>query len=496
MLSTTRRVAKVQLSAETVRVLLARLSTQQWIPAVLQSEREFAQLAGIKGRDTALRRRPTFASGVEGDVFFRDDGVYYLVSHGASDSRSSPAVVFGLASTAAHPGLEIGLIADGATGLDHKIRVFSEAVEQALATVTKESQSSRLSWASPSAHNGPLARLRSAEDGAATYVAAQLDEASCRGAQTLVQPVSREILRELSRAGFTRENDLRGRWQQRGREDQANKALARLKNAGLVVVEHLLECRNSNTPITSVPDPAALADDAIGGLVHAGCNRAFRDERLSEGYGLSELGRALNQRNHWMTVWMTEQLIEAGVPAESILWNVAEAGEEIDIVLEFFGELWVIELKDREFGPGDAYRFNYRHRVQYAASKGLIVTAEKVDPDAKKALSEFAKEAERASSYEALYGVDAPPRPSRPVIIEGLENVEGVLRKELSSAAMRFATRRLDDLSDATGYELPAAIEKRFRGQTARRFERDAGGGGEVSAARLPTPSAGAGTRN
>jgi hypothetical protein len=72
-----------------------------------------------------------------------------------------------------------------------------------------------------------------------------------------------------------------------------------------------------------------------------------------------------------MTIWVTHKLSELGVPSEAVLWNLSESGDEIDIVVEFLGQLWIFELKDREFGSGDAHPFNYR-RVRYHAQKQLL----------------------------------------------------------------------------------------------------------------------------
>jgi len=78
-----------------------------------------------------------------------------------------------------------------------------------------------------------------------------------------------------------------------------------------------------------------------------------------------------------MTVWVTSRLLDLGVPQEVILWNMEEAGEEVDIIVDFVGRTWIFELKDREFGAGDAYPFNYR-KVRYRADEAVVVTTDKV----------------------------------------------------------------------------------------------------------------------
>lgn len=78
-----------------------------------------------------------------------------------------------------------------------------------------------------------------------------------------------------------------------------------------------------------------------------------------------------------MTIWVTSLLNKLGVPLETILWNVSEAGDEVDILVDFLGQLWIFELKDsREFGSGCS-SLNYR-QVRYRATKAIIITTEKV----------------------------------------------------------------------------------------------------------------------
>ena len=56
-----------------------------------------------------------------------------------------------------------------------------------------------------------------------------------------------------------------------------------------------------------------------------------------------------------MTIWVTELLQKAGIKADWMLWNAASGDDEIDIIVNIFGSHVFFELKDREFGVGDAY---------------------------------------------------------------------------------------------------------------------------------------------
>jgi hypothetical protein len=149
-----------------------------------------------------------------------------------------------------------------------------------------------------------------------------------------------------------------------------------------------------------------------------------------------------------MTIWVTNLLVQLGVPLVSVLWNLSESGEEVDIVVEFLGQLCIFELKDREFGAGDAHPFNYR-RVRYRAEKAIVVTADKVSVDAKRILKELQQE----SQSENKMGI---------VLVEGLGKAHEILQKEVSAAALKDATRRLEALGELTGYDFSGVVEKRL----------------------------------
>lgn len=472
MLTTARLVSPVRLTSDDARRVVAGLARSGWSPAVYEAEREFKRLAGLKATTSILRHSNPFAGDVDGDVFFRDDDIYYFVAHSPGDVQSR-MVVFGGSDDPPPVGLEVGLIGHVRPEVAARLDEFARAVEVAVPQALKGGDGTNsMQWTRPIDRSGRLTKLGDATEGGAVFSPAVLSAQSRAGAELLATAPVRDVLRDISKAGFARGGDLRGRWKQRNRSEDAENALTKLKEANLIVVEHLLECRQTGAPIMQLPDASRLADPAVADLIHPPCGKRLADEVLTEGFGVSALGRELNQRSHWMTVWVTERLLQLGVAEDSILWNVTASGEEIDIVFEFFDELWIVELKDRDFGPGDAYPFNYRYRAQYAAQRAVIITTERVGEDARKVLDDLAGEAERTSSVTLLAAARARTSEPRPIIVEGLDNVEEVLRRELSSAATRFATRRVEALGAATGFDLERVIALRFTQERGRRFQR------------------------
>ncbi|MCL6558266.1 MAG: hypothetical protein K6U74_05595 [Firmicutes bacterium] len=208
---------------------------------------------------------------------------------------------------------------------------------------------------------------------------AKLIPEELQAAQVLSSKVEREMLIELSQAGFVREQDVLGS----KAKDEIRTALENLLKAGLLNVEHLLECKRTGTRLTRLRDLQQLQDTNVGTLICPSCGSNFSQELPSKGYSLSDLGRKMSRQSYWMTVWVTDMLTKLGVPQDAILWNVSESGEEVDLLMD---QLWIFELKDREFGSGDAYPLNYR-QVRYRVNKAIIVTTERVSRDAKRVLS-------------------------------------------------------------------------------------------------------------
>jgi hypothetical protein len=273
-----------------------------------------------------------------------------------------------------------------------------------------------------------------------------LEPNEVNASNVLTNKLARNTLIEISQAGFVRQQDIVNRKSKQSSEIQAT--IESLKQVGLLNTEYLLECKQTHAPLTRLRNLEQLQLPEIGGLSCGACGTEFRKESISEGYSLTDFGKKLSRQSHWMTVWITNILIQAGVPESNILWNISETGEEVDLLVEFMGQLWIFELKDREFGSGDAHPLNYR-QVRYRASHAIIVTTEQVSKDAKRVLSDLARESRRTIGGEPIY-------------IEGLDTANDILRREVSKAALQFAIRRINILSMVSGYDLRALLTARF----------------------------------
>jgi len=159
-----------------------------------------------------------------------------------------------------------------------------------------------------------------------------------------------------------------------------------LIDKGLIRQEYLVSCREDSHTISALPSQDLL--EQVGQEFRCPvCGRTFGEEIVQEIYVLTDRARSLISGSRWMSIWVTELLLGNGVERDSLHWGLEINGEELDIVLSMWGFRVFFELKDREFGLGDAYPFVYRVS-RYGGNWGIVVTTDKVAKDAKKFLEE------------------------------------------------------------------------------------------------------------
>jgi DNA-binding transcriptional ArsR family regulator len=441
MLETRPLIANVSLETHEFRKALPALREQGWIPAILQAEHEFLRLAGVDetlalrtkeaGQAASSPGRPSF-----GELFFRGGDIYYCVCAGAA-TQGGPE------PSGRRHALEVGLISKKPADADKRARTFAAAVEMAVrkAVESQKAQEMMFDWAPPKPDRSRLAALE--QPGAqsdARFAAPKLDRELVRGAAILAEPLAREILAELTLAGFSRTRDVLAARQ--SKPDAAELALDKLRRAGLVTLEHLLECKKYGTPLTRLADPAKLQTPEVGALVCPSCSGHFLEESLCDGFSVSDLGKRLSRNAHWLTVLIMYKLAELGVPLESMLHNVSRSGEDVDIAVQFLGRFWTFELKDGEFAAADVVGFNHR-RARHRPQKAFVVSTAKVAPDAARLLEELS--------------AGDPP-----TCLEGLTKAGEALRTEVHAASLGYACGRLRVVEDLTSYDVARVVEARF----------------------------------
>jgi hypothetical protein len=445
--------------------LLTGLAEKSYIPAALESERRFAELAGVSDVSVVRGRRIPRSISTGGDVFFRDDSIYYLYQSGGDTARipsSDDDYIIDLAlweARSPHASarrqsrhLIAGVIIPDATHeqIESALKGFLNAIEETFkSAIAAETRQPEFNWQFISAQNSveELNKRLSDDDAPMRFSKPEVEPSLQKGADVLADQQARSLLREVSEAGFARETDMLSR---RGRkEEEVRSLLEQLKAASLMETQFLLQCRKNSAPLTRLVTKEQLAEAHVASLLCPTCNRSFDSEILTEGYLVSELGRRLLKSSHWMTVWLTLRLFELGI-SDSIMWNLEESGEEVDILADFLGDLWIFELKDREFGPGDAHPFRYR-QARYGAKAAIIVTTDKVSPEAKRIFMELGKAAGDKSSA----GV--------PLYIEGLDEVTAKLSNLMNETVTKKAIQALQVPSMVTGFNISSVLSAKLK---------------------------------
>lgn len=215
-----------------------------------------------------------------------------------------------------------------------------------------------------------------------------------------------------------------------------------LLSLGLMAEEYLLTCKQDQHTICVVPSKEHLAKDPQASLRCSVCGRSFPEENLKVIYTLTDGGKKLLSGSLWMSIWITELLKKAGVKKEGIKWGLEASGEELDILVEDFDSRLFFELKDREFGLGDAYPFVYR-TTRYGGSVGIVATMDKVSTDAKKF---FEEETHRRESVRIRY-------------LEGPKEIQEDIPKIVEKMALLQAHRIIQPFSMRVGLDLWPIVE-------------------------------------
>jgi len=214
--------------------------------------------------------------------------------------------------------------------------------------------------------------------------------------------------------------------------------LERLLSLGLITEEYLLTCKQDQHTICVVPSKEHLTKEPMASLRCSVCGRSFPEENLQVIYTLTERGKKLLDGSLWMSIWVTELLKKSGVKEECIKWGLEASGEELDIMVEDFDSRLFFELKDREFGLGDAYPFVYRI-TRYGGDSGIIATMDKVSTDAKK----FFEEETHRREY-----------PIKIQYLEGSKQIQEDIPKIVEQMALSQARRIIRPFSIRIGFDL------------------------------------------
>jgi hypothetical protein len=452
MIETIVRVAKEELPPRSADAVVEKMAEKGWKPAVAEAKRRFLDVVGLEEANfQAFGINPygrRYSGVVNGDVFFRDGDIFYLITNVVGDTARHLDPYYARQREKADPEIEIGIISSEPSNATKRLEEFAENLTSCISNSLDGRKVRHMSfeWSEANSDGSGIDRIMAManEQSDVSFSKAKLDDDEVEAALILSDKGARTTLIDMGRAGFARESDIFGT---RKGGQAKREVLHSLVENGMLQEEYLLECKRTNAPLTRLESPDQLQTDSIGNLPCGTCGSLFKDENVAKGFAVTELGRKLANASHWMTIWLTRQLVDVGIGIDSIWWNLEESSEEVDILVEILGQLWIFELKDREFGAGDAYPLNYR-QARYRANKSFVVTTEKVSRDAKRVFEEALRQSR--SNRE------------KPVYVEGLEEATLKLKDAVTIASLQYANYRLRPLTRVSGFDFGQVLAHRF----------------------------------
>jgi hypothetical protein len=261
----------------------------------------------------------------------------------------------------------------------------------------------------------------------------------------LVDDSARSFMVTLAKLGKMTSKDVS--------EEADPELVGHLLSVGLVAQEYLLTCKQDQHTICVVASRDDVKTEPAASARCSLCGRTFPEENLQEIYALTPRARRLLDGSLWMHVWVTELLVENGVRKEAVSWGLESQGDELDVMVEDFDSRAFFELKDREFGLGDAYPFVYR-LTRYGGLVGIIATMDKVSSDARLFFDEDVQRRDFPSEIRYLEGA-----------AEVQDGIAALVR-EMSL----WQVRRLVGpfFSDRLGFDLWPLIEPRIASGTGQ----------------------------
>ncbi|MDX6284937.1 MAG: hypothetical protein QOG53_422 [Frankiales bacterium] len=214
-----------------------------------------------------------------------------------------------------------------------------------------------------------------------------------------------------------------------------------LQKVGLVATEAVVVCKKTNSQVNRLPD-ASLIEELDKSGVRCSCGRKLSDERCEEALGITERGRSLLDGNRWFTVALVQELLQLGVPLNSILVEQQAGGDEMDAIVLIFGKVFLFELKDKPFNLGSAYSFGAKIGI-IRPDESVIVTTDTVGNDVR---DHFERARAATGERRARYGYPEESEGAAPVYVEGIGNLRPELERFVSEASASSASNILRDV--------------------------------------------------
>jgi hypothetical protein len=358
--------------------LVVRLTENGFSPVIKRAKQAVHEMLGL---DLLPQTRPNAKKGrlafglqlgqvLKGEVFVRPEArsAFYLkIERGVEDSsESEPA---GITRTRTRLYLEAGMIGD-ISDAPH-LEAFCDCLLPEIRRVRSEDGDDCTFW-SIRWSNKSFDKLVS--DPGAKSSKVTNDERHLAAA--LHNKAVRSVLTTVKAAGGMLAKDIAG--SSGTSNDQIVKELV---EKGFLERELVVICRKTSQQINRLKSRVVL-DEIDRHGVRCSCGRRLSEERVEELLTPSDNARKLLDGSRWMAASLVECLEGLGIPESRLTVGFQEGSEEVDAFLDVDGKLVMVELKDKEFSLGHAYRVSGRIGI-YKPSHAVIVSTELVAADVK-----------------------------------------------------------------------------------------------------------------
>lgn len=209
------------------------------------------------------------------------------------------------------------------------------------------------------------------------------DETSVAAAKSIAVPATREILRDVKIATLSTTAELT----QGGAKPAkvSPEALKHLADSGLLRTEFAVLCRSDSNRVFATASVEAVLQSPDRCL-H--CGDPINSHRTVEIVTSTDLADRLLIKSRWMTVLALHTLLEYGVSVSNILVPPEDAGsDETDLAFSYKDSPpTIVEMKDSDFGQGDASNFGFRLAQLGVGGRGLILATGRVEEEALKVM--------------------------------------------------------------------------------------------------------------
>lgn len=161
--------------------------------------------------------------------------------------------------------------------------------------------------------------------------------------------------------------------QERAVTDQA---ISRFEDLGLVTKDFAVLCRKTGQQILRVSSRAAIEDPSQKTFKCFICGNSVSEEVLDEIITVTDFGRKLLERDHWLVVRMVAALEAVGIPSQQVRIQ-ADDGNLVNIFVTVNDQPYLIVVANRKISLEESYLINAQVAA-YRLAHVIVVCTERL----------------------------------------------------------------------------------------------------------------------